>query len=269
MDNDNNAVSAAPATQAAEPAQAETTAPGSAPVEQTPEATSVSSPEKAEITPDVSSEDSSPEQPEKEGKSEAKGSEEKTVPYDRFKEVNDRLKEAERAQRTLEVLKENPELARDVLPMREREPVDPQVKAADEQLRKMGYMKSSEAQQIIQQTVDQRLAAKDFADNVMELEKKYDGSDGKPKFVVDDVLGYMDKFGMTDPEVAYEVKFKDQLADIRAKERISTPKTETPGQSSAGEPTSNMDALKEEARKTGDWTKVIEANPTFQKMIAD
>jgi len=265
MEDGNNAVSAAPTTPVAEPAQAETTAPESAPVEQTPEATSVSSPEKAEITPDESSESSKPEGEQKEGKVE----EEKTVPYDRFKEVNDRLKEAERAQRTLEALRKNPELARDVLPLQEQEPVDPQVKAADEQLKKMGYMKSSEAEQIIQQTVDQRLAAKEFADNVMALEKKYDGSDGKPKFVVDDVLGYMDKFGMTDPEVAYEVKFKDQLADIRARERIGTPKTETPGQSSAGEPKNNLDALKEEARKTGDWTKVIEANPTFQKMFAD
>lgn len=263
MDNDNNAVTA-PVTPSATPAEPETTGTDSAPVEQTPEDTSVSSPEKAEITPDESSEASKPEA--KEG--DAKAEEEKTVPYSRFQEKVRQAQELERKARLLDKLQQDPEFAKEVLQM-QREPEDPQVKAADEQLKKMGYMKASEAQQIIQQTVDQRLAAKDFADKVMDLEKKYDGSDGKPKFVVDDVLGYMDTYGMTDPEVAYEVKFKDQLADIRAKERISTPATETPGQQATSVPTNNREALLKEARETGDYTKVIQMDPTFQKIMQD
>ena len=44
------------------------------------------------------------------------------------------------------------------------------------------------------------------------LEKEYDGTDGRPKFDVENILIYMQDTGINDPRIAYKVKYEDQLS---------------------------------------------------------
>lgn len=213
----------------------------SAPTKQTTD-TSKKAPEKAEITPEETVE--------------GEGEEEK-VPYSRFKEVNDRLKEAERKSQLLDALKTNPQIAEQFL----RESgsavqADPQLVEADKQLKNMGYAKMQDMQTYVRDEIVKHDAEKEFISSMKTLEGKYDGADGSPKFVPENVARYMDDKGINDPEVAYEVMNKDALADVRAKAKKKAVYSERPGQPmSSGD--DDYEAKLEEAKRTKDWSKII------------
>jgi hypothetical protein len=123
----------------------------------------------------------------------------------------------------------------------------------------MGYVKATEVDKLVEQKIKAAQQSQRFADKLIEMEKTHDGSDGTPKFVIDDVLDYMEQYGMTDPDKAYQVMNLDALIDTRAKAaKKGTPKTETQrgGTQTAGV---DLDALMEEAKATGNYQKVLEA----------
>jgi hypothetical protein len=54
-------------------------------------------------------------------------------------------------------------------------------------------------------------AAKDLVSRGRELEKTFDGSDGRPKFDVEDMFNYMAQNHIQDPELAYKIRFESEL----------------------------------------------------------
>lgn len=212
----------------------------SAPTKQTTD-TSKETPEKAKITEEETAEDEGDEK----------------VPYSRFKEVNDRLKEAERRAQLLDKFKEDPQFAEQFLRESGKSvQTDPALAEADKQLRSMGYVKAQELHTIVQDAIMRHDAEKEFISSMKTLEAKFDGSDGSPKFVPEDVARYMDEKGISDPEVAFEVMNKDALADVRAKAKKKSVYSERPGQPmSSGD--DDYEAKLEEAKRTGDWTTII------------
>ena len=95
------------------------------------------------------------------------------------------------------------------------------------------------------------------------LAEKFNGADGSPKFVPEEIANYMDEKGISDPEVAYKAKYLDQLAEIKAKASRGTAFSEKPGQpmqtASFGDDRSIEIA---KAKESGDWSGF------FQKYIS-
>lgn len=222
-----------------------TTETGSAPVEQTTTGTA----EKPEITQkDVQGEGD--EHAEKGGE---------YIPKARFDEVYARMKEAEQARQLLEKLQQDPDLASEFLRRttgKELPQVDPQMEQADKALRELGYVKSSDAANMVQNAVALELAKRDFVSKMQSLSDKYNGADGGPKFVPEEIAAYMDQTGITDPEKAYREKHLEELVDKTVKERKRGVYAEKGGQprTTAGE---DENALIREAQKSGDWTRII------------
>lgn len=80
----------------------------------------------------------------------------------------------------------------------------------DDILKERGYVKQSD--------VDNSFASREGVAKFKELEGKHDGSDGLPKFDQDDMLSYMERNRVSDPEMAYRMKNADKLAEYRAEE---------------------------------------------------
>jgi len=231
----------------------ETTEAGSVPADETTEGTSDATAEKPEISQTKDSANEG-EDVDLEG-----GSGEQTIPYSRFKEVNDRLKEAEQATRLLQKLQEDPDLASEFLRrsgVKSDGPEDPQLVQADKTLKEMGYLKVKEAISMAEDIVERKIAQREFVQKMLDLEKQYDGTGGAPKFIPEKVAEYMDKKGIPDPETAYEVMHKDELADYRAKQKKRGAYSEKGGQprSTAGE---DPDALLKKAKEGGNWEEYL------------
>lgn len=69
-----------------------------------------------------------------------------------------------------------------------------------------------------------------------QLEREYTGEDGRPKFDTEAVLEYMQETGINDPQVAYKVKYEDELTKWREQkyEEAKKPGVDTLGGSTAG-----------------------------------
>lgn len=59
------------------------------------------------------------------------------------------------------------------------------------------YKKTREAEQIL--------------NGVLALEKEYNGTDGRPRFVATDMLEYMRDTGIQDPKAAYKIRYEEAL----------------------------------------------------------
>lgn len=148
----------------------------------------------------------------------------------KLEQVESRLKEAEEKARIFEALQSNPDLASAYLKnMPVQEEQDPIKAQADSVLREMGYVRKDDVQSMVQSILEQREFVKEFGSKMQELSKKYDGSDGSPRFEAEDVARYMDDYGLKDPELAYEIMNKEALADLRVKSRLNSAYTEKPG----------------------------------------
>ena len=55
-------------------------------------------------------------------------------------------------------------------------------------------------------------------ETAITLEKNYNGSDGRPKFVAQEMIEYMQETGIRNPEAAYKVKFEKELTDWQQKQ---------------------------------------------------
>lgn len=178
----------------------------SAPVEESTVNTPVESSEKTEITNEVEQEVSKTAQ---------------AIPYDRFKEVNE---EAKRYKAELEAIRLEREEQERLANMTPDERVQQQqLEVAKETLKKLGFVTKEEQQRMLQE----EKARNFFISEVNRLEGKYDGSDGMPKFVAQDIAQYMDELAskgqyISDPETAYKLKNLDQIAEIKARQQRSS-----------------------------------------------
>jgi len=60
-------------------------------------------------------------------------------------------------------------------------------------------------------TLSQREAGKALLDDCKDKESEIDGSDGRPKFVTNDILAYMQETGFRNPLKAYKDKYENEL----------------------------------------------------------
>lgn len=84
---------------------------------------------------------------------------------------------------------------------------DDQTAQALEAAKRLGLMTQDQFDQLYAE----RRAAEKLLDQTDTLAKEYTGSDGRPKFVQQDILEYMRDNGINDPELAYKVKFESEL----------------------------------------------------------
>lgn len=114
----------------------------------------------------------------------------------------------------------------------------------------------------VKSAIREEAAAQDLLNQSSTLATKYDGSDGRPSFVMDEVLHYMQDNGVRSPETAYKLMHEDKL-DAWKEQKLSSSKK--PGimtdRGSAGGNTQpprvtptldNLDELVREALSDGD-----------------
>lgn len=165
--------------------------------------------------------------------------EEKYVPYDRFKEVNEELKTY---RQELENLKSQ-------LTPKEQEPEpDSNTLAVKEQLRKLGFITREE------QEAEMRRKDEDarVEQELTQLEKRLDGSDGRPKFSRQDVIKYALEKQIGDLETAYERLHREKIIDWhiqQAMQKSKGVKSEASDGSGSSEAGTTNDDLKSAIQK--------------------
>ncbi len=189
--------------------------------------------------------------------------ESKSIPYDRFQEVNEKAKkyEAELAE-----LKKQQEEAQRVASMTPDERLqEQQLAQAKEALRKMGFITKEEQERALQEEKAQNL----FISEMNRLEGKHDGKDGMPKFVAREVAEFMDQLAakgqyISDPETAYKLKFIDEIAEAKAKAQRSTAYSEKQvGGMNQVDDTRSSEL--EAASKTRDFTQFLKKHAGMPK----
>lgn len=106
--------------------------------------------------------------------------------------------------------------------------------------RTLGLVTVEDLEKLLDPIMDKKLTTKEIANNILkesrDLETKYNGSDGRPKFITDDVLNYMQESGISKPETAYKVMHEELLDNWRINNisKARRPGLETEERSSAG-----------------------------------
>jgi hypothetical protein len=214
----------------------------SAPVETSTDTSLDVSSEKTETTTEI-------------GQDSTKATETKSIPYDRFAEVNERAKKYEAELAELRAKQQEAERLAAMTP--DEQAQQQQLEVAKETLKKLGFVTKEEQQKIMQE----EKAANMFISECNRLEGKYDGSDGMPKFVATEVAAYMDELAKTgqfvsDPETAYKLKHLDQIAEAKAKQQRSSTYSEKQ-QGGMNQVNDTRGSELEAATRTGDFTQFL------------
>lgn len=223
----------------------------SAPVETSTVDTSIESSEKTETT-NGEIQDSTQAIPET-----------KSIPYDRFAEVNEKAKKYEAELAELRAQQEEAQRLAAMTP--DEQAQQQQLEVAKETLKKLGFVTKEEQQKIMQE----EKAANMFISECNRLEGKYDGSDGMPKFVATEVAEYMDELAKTgqyvsDPETAYKLKNLDQIAEIKAKQQRSSTYSEKQ-QGGMNQVNDTRGSELEAASRTRDFTQFLKKHAPMPK----
>lgn len=130
------------------------------------------------------------------GTADTKAADNKYVPYERFSEVNTKAKQLEAKIQELEGRIGQ-----------SKADIDPQKEQVKEVLKpilnELGYVSKEELRQIDED--------KQVQSEISALEKQFDGSDGRPKFVRDDVVKYAIDNKIGSVEVAYRELHQKEL----------------------------------------------------------
>lgn len=194
---------------------AEAPATESAPVEEGTVDNSVETSEKTEITQEGQQDTEQSEGNETQDESQ------KSVPYDRFREVNERAKELEQKMAQIEAERLEKEQMANLSP--EQQVQEEQARKAKEALRKLGVVTQEDMQQIQRQEAAKNM----FISEMNRLESKYDGKDGLPKAEPQKIAEFMDEQmqkgnHISDPETAYKLMHMDAIIDAKAKAQKSS-----------------------------------------------
>lgn len=159
----------------------------------------------------------------------------KFVPYERFREVNEKAKRATELEKRIQELEG------------QRPSPQPQTGGNQEQIREairqMGFMPKEEVQEMLRQKDDDDALKQELT----RLESKYSGEDGKPKFDRSKVVKFALDKQIGDPEAAYKILHEKALVDWQIKQAVEKSQgieTETSRGTGAGVGVSNED-LKE------------------------
>jgi hypothetical protein len=90
-----------------------------------------------------------------------------------------------------------------------------QRRTAREQAKAIGIVTNDQLEEWFESKFSQKYSSTREAERLLEdtskLEKEINGSDGRPKFNQQEVLEYMRDNGIRNPQVAYKLKYEDQL----------------------------------------------------------
>lgn len=172
-----------------------------------------------------------------------------SVPYERFSEINNKNKELEKQIEELRA-----EMLATKQPAQPEPQLDPdqqrQEQEIREQLKKMGFISKDEIEQIE--------ADRQLQNTLSNLESKYNGQDGRPKFNRREVLEYASKHQIGSVEGAYKLMHQDALIDYAIKQaqgKVKPVKSETSdGSGSAEAGTTRQDLVK--AAQKGDKSSI-------------
>lgn len=81
--------------------------------------------------------------------------------------------------------------------------------------KRLGLVTEKSLKEMFDKMATQREAGRDLLRKCGKLEKKEDGTKGKPAFKTKDMLDYMAESGIRNPQDAYDLKFKKELAKWR------------------------------------------------------
>lgn len=97
-----------------------------------------------------------------------------------------------------------------------------QIRIAQEQARKIGILTQSDFDKMMEQKFESYYSKQRFAEKLIEdghrYESEINGSDGRPKFVLEEVLEYMAETGHKDLMKAYKDKYDSQIEDWKAQQ---------------------------------------------------
>lgn len=82
----------------------------------------------------------------------------------------------------------------------------------DDILKERGYVKKDD--------IDNAFTSRKIISEFDELSKKYNGSDGLPKFDQDEMVAYMERTRISDPEMAYRMKFSKEVDEYNAQKLL-------------------------------------------------
>lgn len=167
----------------------------------------------------------------------------KTVPYERFKEVNERVKVISSLETKIA------ELEGRLKPAPE---VNPQAEQVRQQLKDLGFVSRDDvAKELKQREEDSRVEQE-----LSRLEKDWNGQNGKPKFDRKEVIRYCLENGIGNPEVGFKAMKEQDLINFHVQQAIAKSKgvkTEASDGSGSTQVGVTNDDLKEAAMK-GDRT---------------
>jgi len=138
--------------------------------------------------------------------------ENQAVPYSRFKEVNEELKNNRGTVEQLQ--KKLGELESRFAPQQQ---VNPQVEQVKQQLKDLGFIDRSEVDRMNQQQQENMR----IASQLEKLEGQYDGKDGRPKFDRKSVVEFALSQGIGNPETAYKALHEKDLMNWHIQQAIS------------------------------------------------
>lgn len=139
-----------------------------------------------------------------------------TVPYERFREVNEQAKRAQELEKRLADLEARQQ------PQPE---VNSEEEAVKEYVKSLGFVSAEEAEAKFQATLREREAETQLRQEVTDLSRRYDGKNGLPKFDKDAVLDYAKQNNMFGPlEQTYKVMHEKAWIDWNVQQAIQKSK---------------------------------------------
>lgn len=171
-----------------------------------------------------------------------------SVPYERFKEVNDTLKAMRDELAEMKTGLASSQTSQSQV----QEPIDPAQRAQEELIEKQFKQVADKLGYVSQDKLLQKERDQILEQTFTKLESQLNGSDGRPKFERQAVIDYALKNRISDPEVAYKLMNEAQLDNWKIEQAIKgkgiTLKTETSnGSGSQSAQGASMDVLKAKA----------------------
>lgn len=154
-----------------------------------------------------------------------------TPDHPRFKQVLERAKTAE--ERTDQLSRELAELKTQINTRRDETNNDEltsderaAIERIDREFQKRGYVRKDEVNDFIARELGTEKRAQEYR----RLTERFDGSNGLPKFIAEDVQEFAKRKGYGDLEEAYFGLHRDAVIDVEAKKRSgnSVPSSEKP-----------------------------------------
>lgn len=172
-----------------------------------------------------------------------------SVPYERFKEVNDVLKEVKQ-----ELAELKTGFASNQTSLTPQVPVDPAVKAQEDMIKQQFKKVADELGYVSQDHLRQKERDQILEQTLTTLEKELDGKDGRPKFNRDAVIKHALENNIGDPMKAYKDLNESGLINWHVEQALKgkgvSLQTETSnGSGSQAANGASMDDLKARAAK--------------------